>query len=105
VTNQNKIAFYAVLVSFLALIFTNIHFYQNFKEQSKNFEEQSKNFEEQSRNFREQRDSNRRELLIKIMTDKEMQLSVRQKAAVEYIDAGYNGVFKEYVLENKLYVK
>jgi hypothetical protein len=57
------------------------------------------------KDYKQKEKENRKELLIKMMADEKMPLSTRQAAAVEYIDEGYNGMMKNYILENRLYVR
>jgi hypothetical protein len=56
-------------------------------------------------NYKIKEKGDRREFLVDIIKDKDMPLSTRQAAAVEYIDSGFNGVTRDYIIKNKLYVK
>jgi hypothetical protein len=49
--------------------------------------------------------NDRKEFLVGTIKDLDMPLSTRQAAAVEYIDSGFNGVTRDYIIKNRLYVK
>jgi predicted histidine transporter YuiF (NhaC family) len=64
-----------------------------------------RDYKQKEKEFKQKEKENRKELLIKMMADEKMPLATRQAAAVEYIDEGYNGMMKNYILENRLYVR
>jgi transcription initiation factor TFIIIB Brf1 subunit/transcription initiation factor TFIIB len=85
----------AILLGALILFLQREKNYRQRKEESKKRDKDSK-----------KRDKGlRREFLVKMMTDEKMPLSTRQKAAVEYMDEGYNGTMRDYIVENRLYIK
>jgi hypothetical protein len=80
----NLISLIAVIISFLTLAFAYISWKKNYKQIEK---------------------ENRKEFIVATLKDEKMPLTMRQAAAVEYIDSNYNGIMRQYIIENKLYIK
>jgi hypothetical protein len=111
------VALAPAMVAFFTLIFTIYQWKKTLREDRKQREIAMKRDDElreaaikredeaRENEKREQEKEKRIDFLVNTIKDNEMPLAMRQAAAVEYIDTGYNGVTRAYIIQNHLYVK
>jgi flagellar biosynthesis component FlhA len=95
----------SVIAAFLSMAFCYVQWSKSYKQMEKSLEQSEKSLQQSEKSFEQIEKENRKEVLIKTMIDEKMPLVTRQLAAVEYIDNGYNGIYRSYIMENRLYVK
>lgn len=74
-------------------------FEQKEREQQKEFERRER---EQQKEFEQRERESRREYLVNVIRDESWGIGPRKLAATEYLQKGYNGLTKQFIMDNKL---